>query len=219
MANEELHQRGLLLNGELKGVSYGRYEDINVGSTNIKTLISVGLGANVPEKIDFPFEVYVPPKTPASAKPDRIFALRKPDGLSGVAVAEHKAPKKLRGNERLRLTSEQGLYSAIALGAKVAIATDGTHDFYIDVAASIADKKIVYLDEKRSLNPSVLDDLLAGEIVTRDPSELAERVWQHIWHATKDEPKQCLLTFVELFVLKFLSDNLADKYLPKRYKF
>lgn len=219
MANEELHQRGLLLNGELKGVPYGRYEDVNVGATSIKTLISVGLSANVPSKIDFPFKAYVPPKTPTSAKPDRVFVLRKPDGLPGVAVAEHKAPKKLKGDERLLLTSEQGLYSAIALGAKVAIATDGTLDFYVDVAASVADKKIVYREEKRSLNPAVLDDLLAGEIVTRDPSELAERVWQHIWHATKDEPKQCLLTFVEMFVLKFLSDNLSDKYLPKSYKF
>lgn len=219
MANEELHQRGLLLGAELKGVPYGRYEDINIGATSIKTLISVGLNANVPSEIDFPFKAYTPPKTPTSAKPDRVFVLRKPDGLAVVAVAEHKAPKKLKGDERLLLTSEQGLYSAIALGARVAIATDGALDFYVNVAASVADKKIVYFDERRSLNPAVLDDLLAGEIVTRDPSELAERVWQHIWHATKDEPKQCLLTFVEMFVLKFLSDNLSDKYLPKSCKF
>lgn len=219
MANEELHQRGLLKDGNLRGVPFGRYEDINIGATNVKTLVSVGLCANVPSKIDFPFSAYSPPKTPAAAKPDRIFVLRKPDGLPAVAVAEHKAPKKLKGDARLLLTAEQGLYSAIALDAKVAIATDGTRDFYVNVSASVVDGSIVYFDEKRSLNPAVLDDLLAGEIVTRDPSELAERVWQHIWHATKDEPKQCLLTFVELFVLKFLSDNLSDKYLPKSCKF
>jgi len=219
MANEELHQRGLLAGNELKGVPFGKYEDVNIGATSIKTLVSVGLAANVPTSIQFPFTAYTPPKSPSAAKPDRIFVLRKLDGLPCVAVAEHKAPKKLKGADRLSLTSEQGLHSAIALGASVAIATDGTHDYYVDVAASVTEGKIVYFNESRSLNPSVLDDLLAGEIVTRDPSELAERVWQHIWHATKDEPKQCLLTFVELFVLKFLSENLSDKYLPKDCKF
>lgn len=48
---------------------------------------------------------------------------------------------------------------------------------------------------------------------------MAEKVWQAIWHATKEEPKQCLMTFVEIFVLKFLSDNLPDTILPKRFSF
>ncbi|RTN60424.1 N-6 DNA methylase [Enterobacter ludwigii] len=219
MANEELHQRNLIQDGEVKGTVFGKYEDINIGATNIKTLLIAGLKSSVSEDIAFPFMAYKTPKNPLLAKPDRIFVLRKADGPTCIAVAEHKAPKKLKGSDRLLLTSEQGLYSAIALGANIAIATDGTKDFYIDVKSSINEGKIKYYNEHRSLNPAVLDDLLAGEIITRDPSELAERVWQHIWHATKDEPKQCLLTFVELFVLKFLSDNLPDKYLPKNYKF
>ena len=48
---------------------------------------------------------------------------------------------------------------------------------------------------------------------------MAETVWQMIWHATKEEPKQCLLTFVEIFVLKFLSDNLPLRTLPEAYRF
>lgn len=219
MANEELYQRNLLEKGELKGINFGKYEDVNIGATNIKTLISVGLSLNVPSSIDFPFSAYKPPKNPLLAKPDRIFLLRKSDGLSVVAIAEHKAPKKLKGADKLLLTAEQGLFSSIAMGAKVAIATDGQKDFYVDVQSSIFQKKIIYFEEKRSLNPAVLDDLLAEEVIVRDPSELADRVWQHIWHATKDEPKQCLLTFVELFVLKYLSDNLSDKYFPKSCKF
>lgn len=219
MANEELYQRDLLDGGMLKGIPFGKYEDVNIGATNIKTLMSVGLFANVPQSIDFPFSAYIPPKNPLLAKPDRIFLLRKSDGFSAVAIAEHKAPKKLKGADKLLLTAEQGLFSSIALGAKVAIATDGQNDFYVDIISSIKNKKIVYFEEKRSLNPAVLDDLLAEEVIVRDPSELADRVWQHIWHATKDEPKQCLLTFVELFVLKYLSDNLADKYFPKSCKF
>lgn len=55
--------------------------------------------------------------------------------------------------------------------------------------------------------------------ILRDPGDLAEKVWQMIWHATKEEPKACLLTFVEMFVLKFLSDNLPPKELPKSLSF
>lgn len=134
-------------------------------------------------------------------------------------MAEHKAPSKFKGKDRLHLTAEQGIYSAAALGARIAIATDGTSEKYVDVTSSLRDGEVVFFDEKRSLNPAVLEDLLAGHVQERDPGELSERVWQHIWHATKDEPKNCLLTFVELFVLKFLSDNLSTKYLPEAYRF
>ena len=37
--------------------------------------------------------------------------------------------------------------------------------------------------------------------------------------ATKEEPKECLLTFVEIFILKFLSDNLPARDLPASYSF
>lgn len=68
--------------------------------------------------------------------------------------------------------------------------------------------------------PAVLSNLLHGDAgVVRDPQPLAETVWQIIWHATKEEPKQCLLTFVEIFVLKFLSDNLPTSVLPQAYGF
>ena len=53
----------------------------------------------------------------------------------------------------------------------------------------------------------------------RDPGPLSEKVWQLIWHATKEEPKACLLTFIEIFVLKFLSDNLPSNVLPKSLSF
>jgi type I restriction enzyme M protein len=53
----------------------------------------------------------------------------------------------------------------------------------------------------------------------KDPKNLAETTWQIIWHARKAEPKECLLTFVELFLLKFLSDNLPKSTLPEAYRF
>jgi len=219
MPNEELHQRGLLLDGKLKGAPFGNYEDINIGATKLSALLSAGITAVLPSKIDFPFKKYKAPKKPQDAKPDRVFCLRSKSILSVIAVAEHKAPSKFKGAERLALTAEQGIYSAAALGAPIAIATDGAIDKYVDVKSSLKEKKVIFFEEKRSLNPAVLNDLLAGKVEMRDPAELSERVWQHIWHATKDEPKNCLLTFVELFVLKFLSDNLNAKYFPESYRF
>jgi hypothetical protein len=66
----------------------------------------------------------------------------------------------------------------------------------------------------------VLASLLTGDAgKIKDPAPLADSVWQMIWHATKEEPKQCLLTFVEIFLLKFLSDNLPVKTLPETYRF
>lgn len=68
--------------------------------------------------------------------------------------------------------------------------------------------------------PSVLEDILAGSAdEVLDPKPLAENVWQLIWQATKEEPKNCLLTFLEIFVLKFLSDNLTLSVLPEAFRF
>lgn len=41
---------------------------------------------------------------------------------------------------------------------------------------------------------------------TINPKQLAKQVWQSVWLATGDDPKKCLMTFIELFIFKFLSD-------------
>ena len=38
MASEELHQRGLIRDGKLKGSPFGKFEDINIGSSKISAL-------------------------------------------------------------------------------------------------------------------------------------------------------------------------------------
>jgi len=219
MASEELHQQGYLATGTLRGSNYGPYENLNIGGTTLAALVSAGLTATLPPLIEFPFTQYTPPKSPKHARPDRVFVHRQKLELIPIAVAEHKAPAQLKGIERVIYTAEQGLYSAICLNAPIVIATDRAKEYYVDVEASKTHGKIVFFGEHRSLNPAVLEDLLAGGATMRNPGEMAERIWQHIWHATKDEPKECLLTFVELFVLKFLSDNLPTKYLPEALRF
>ncbi|MFS3128096.1 class I SAM-dependent DNA methyltransferase [Nocardioides sp. Bht2] len=136
-----------------------------------------------------------------------------------MAVAEFKDPSALRTPRQVLKAQEQAVWHALALGVNVAIVTDGTHCTFLDASASANNGEIVPFAEPRDLSPAVLADLLHGGVVMRDPKPLAESVWQLIWHATKAEPKECLLTFVEIFMLKFLSDNLSTNLLPQDYRF
>lgn len=220
VANEELHQRGYLQDGQLRGTKFGDLEELNIGSTSVHELKLCGVDVIVPDTVAFPFSLYKAPKQPRAAKPDRVFLRRQDGTLRPVAVGEHKAPVKLRTPAQQKQAAEQGLFGAAALGASVAITANGERFYYIDVAKSLSSGEIVYLDEKRDLVPSVLSNILKGDAASiRDPKPLAESVWQLIWQATKEEPKACLLTFVEIFVLKFLSDNLPLKVLPTAFRF
>lgn len=220
MSNEELNQRGYLATGKLKGSKFGEFEDLNIGATSVRELKATGVDVIIPTTIDYPFSAYKALKNPGSAKPDRVFLRRQGATLKPVATGEDKAPTKMRTPAEVLKASEQGLYAAAALGAPLAVTSNGKSWIYIDVAQSLLQKKLVHLNDKRDFGPGVLANLLAGDAsVIKDPAPLAEKVWQTIWHATKEEPKQCLLTFVEIFVLKFLSDNLPLSTLPEAYRF
>lgn len=219
MANEELVQRNYLTSGRLKGEPFGEFEELNIGATSAGELVSVGVVATIPASIAFPFKSYKPPKRPSNTRPDRVFLRRSGNSLVPVAVAECKAPRHTSA-AKIATAAEQALYGALALGVRVAITTNGQHWKYIDVEKSSARRKLYYFDELRDFNPAVLQNLLAGDAaVVKDPKPLAEAVWQIIWHATKEEPRACLLTFVEFFMLKFLSDNMPTNVLPAAYRF
>jgi len=220
VSNEELNQRRYVASGKLKGDTYGNLEELNLGSTTVSELASSGVHALVPSTIDYPFKEYKPTRTPGAAKPDRVYLRRENGNLLPVAVAEYKAPGNLPSERAILKASEQALHSGLALGVPVAVTTNGTKYIYVDVEASALAGEIKVFSETRDLNPGVLSNLLAGDAgVIKDPKPLAETVWQMIWLATKAEPKECLLTFVEIFVLKFLSDNLPTRVLPDSYRF
>ncbi|WP_165971248.1 HsdM family class I SAM-dependent methyltransferase [Luteimonas terrae] len=220
MANEELVQRGYLTSGTLRGTKFGEFEELNIGATSIADLRTAGLDCTPATTVPFPFKSYKVPKQLRQAKPDRVFADRRQGTLVPVAVAEHKRDKKYKTDKELSVAAEQSLCHAAVLGTRVAAITNGDSYSYIDVASSLNSGSLVFFDEHRSLNPAVLEDLLSGSAaVAKNPQQLAQTVWQIIWHATKEEPKQCLMTFVELFVLKFLSDNLPPSALPKALSF
>ncbi len=220
MPSEDLTRERYLSSGTLRGSTYGPYELLNLGATSVSELVSVGMTALVPTSIDFPFTRYNPPQRPGAAKPDRVYLRREGDRVFPVAAEEWKRPSELRTPEQRLAAAEQALFAALALGVHVGIVSGGQRTEYVDVQASAAAGELRYFDERRDLNPGVLSNLLAGDAgVARDPKPLAETVWQIIWHATKAEPKECLLTFVEIFMLKFLSDNLPGSKLPQDYSF
>ncbi len=220
MANEELHQRGYLQTGKLKGSKFGLFEEFNIGATSVRELKASGVAMVIPKTITFPFTTYKAPKSPALCRPDRLFCERDGSTLNPVAVAEHKAPTKLRLGKDQRYAEEQVVFSGAASNARVGIVSDGKSFRYIDIDSSLTAGDIVYVDENRDFVPAVLENILEGtSAVVLDPKPLAESVWQIIWQATKEEPKTCLLTFVEIFVLKFLSDNLPLSILPEAYRF
>ncbi|MCT9868718.1 N-6 DNA methylase [Paenarthrobacter aurescens] len=224
MANEELQQREYLSTGSLKGDSFGRYESLNLGATNLTALVAAGLVEQLPAEFRFACSVYKRPARVASLKPDQIIMERIGSDVRVVAVHEHKPDGAFTGKTgltKLLGAQEQALVSADALGAKIAACSDGTVTTYVDVEASVSAQAIVLYEGTLSqFTDAEIDKIRARQQPNgKDPAELAESVWQLIWHASKAEPKECLLTFVELFVLKFLSDNLPLQVLPKDYSF
>lgn len=220
MANEELAQRGYISANGLKGDAFGSFERLNLGSTNLTELVSAGLESTIATTVPFKFTQYKAPTLAGNAKPDVVFADRSSGKLIPVCCAEWKTSKEFDSEKKQTKAAEQALFSSAALGCKAAIATDGKTFIYIDVPGSLNSVKIQQLEECRELNPSILEEInekFKGE--AKNPTQLAQTVWQIIWQATKEEPKQCLLTFVELFMLKFLSDNLSSSDLPKAKNF
>ncbi|MCX6968407.1 MAG: N-6 DNA methylase [Verrucomicrobia bacterium] len=219
MASEQLIQNELLDGKGLKGTPFGKFEKLKLGATTVDHLVKAGLETQVSESISFPFTQYSPPKSPKACKPDNVIIRRVGTATQPVAIEEFKKPAELKTEDGIRKASEQGLFSAAALDVKLAVITDGTKVFYLNVPESLKKQQLVHFEDTRKFSPGVLEELLCEQVTMRDPGELAEKVWQMIWHATKEEPKPCLLTFVEMFVLKFLSDNLPPKIFPKKNSF
>ncbi|WP_191838942.1 HsdM family class I SAM-dependent methyltransferase [Catellatospora chokoriensis] len=220
MSQEELAKKGYLTSSGIRGKRFGDFELLELGSTTVATLAKAGLDFTVAASVPFPCTRYRPPKKPGLTRPDSVYLHRVGSRLLPVAVAEWKDKSRLRSEDEDLEAAEQAVVAALSMGVNIAITTDGRRFRYIDAAASAAAGEIVEYQEVRDLAPGVLADLYRGESgLVRDPKALAENVWQTVWHATKAEPKDCLLTFVEIFMLKFLSDNLPFSVLPADYRF
>ncbi|MCF3123158.1 N-6 DNA methylase [Streptomyces arenae] len=220
MSMEELAQQGYLTPDGVRGKRFGDFEVLELGATTVARLAKAGLDFTPASAVTFPCERYKVPKRAGLVKPDNVYLHRIAGRLVPIAVAEWKDKARLRKSSDELAAAEQAVVGALAMGVRLALTTDGERFRYIDAAASAAAGKIVEIQEIRDFTPSVLSDLYRGESdVERDPRPLSEKVWQIIWQTTKAEPKDCLLTFVEFFMLKFLSDNLPLSVLPADYRF
>ena len=201
LVSEELIQRNLTESPE----KMGEWDYYNIGSTTLKALKN----AKIIPDYDY-----------------RNLERRKPDALitskSGViAVIEYKQPSQLRTEKQVVSAISQELDIAKVLSAKVYIVTDGSRTLWINPATG---RKILHEDgsevtlnfDRNSKNSIVLinrilssispDNDRLSEFSPVDPLPLAEKIWQDLWAVSGATPENCLYTFVEIFIFKYLSD-------------
>ena len=199
--SEELIQRNLVNAPE----KMGHWDYYNIGATTLRVLKNAKI---IPNRDYKGFE---------SKKPDALIINRP----QVIAAIEYKQPKELRTQKQISKAISQELGTAKVLGARLYIVTDGQKTFWINpltgneittedgslLALNFdkADVECIKLINKAivSINTSN-DTILAAAVV--DPLPLAQRVWQDLWAVSGATPENCLYTFVELFIFKYLSD-------------
>lgn len=199
--SEELIQRNLVEAPE----KMGDWNFYNIGATTLKALKGAKI---IPDRDYDEFE---------KKKPDALI-VKKP---LVIAAIEYKLPKELRTDKQVAAAIAQELGTAQALQAKVYVVTDGKKSYWINSATGHEilqedgsritlnfDKKntecITLINKIRASISATNDQIKAAATV--DPLPLAERVWQDLWAVSGATPENCLYTFVEIFIFKYLSD-------------
>lgn len=199
--SEELIQRNLIAAPE----TMGAWNYYNIGTTTLKAL----KGAKIILNKDYAeFE---------SKKPDALI-VKKPQVIAAI---EYKQPKELRRQKQIEAAIAQEIETARALGAKLYIVTDGKKTFWINPmtgneittedGSRIAlnfnkdDVECIKLINKAIASISATNDGILVSVAV-DPLPLAQRVWQDLWSVSGATPENCLYTFVEIFIFKYLSD-------------
>lgn len=199
--SEELIQRDLINAPE----QIGLWSYYNIGSTTLKSLKRAKI---IPDHDYSEYEN------------------KKPDGLivgspNVIAVIEHKPPHELRTKKLVEKAINQELDVARALSAKIYIVTDSTKTFWIN---PLTGNEILNADGTNIQTVFNKNDEATVTLITKilssindtndriqnitmvDPLPLAEKVWQDLWSVSGATPENCLYTFVEIFIFKYLSD-------------
>ena len=199
--SEELVQRNLVEAPE----TMGTWSFYNIGSTTLKALKGAKI---IPDRDYDGFE---------GKKPDALI-VKKPQVIAAI---EYKATAKLKTPKLIQAAIAQEIGVARVLGARIYIVTDGTKTFWInpltgnEITAedgsritlnfSKHDVDCIKLINKAVASISTTNDgILASAVV--DPLPLAQKVWQDLWSVSGATPENCLYTFVEIFIFKYLSD-------------
>lgn len=201
--SEELLQRGLSKDNPTARI--GKWDYYAIGTTTLKALKS----AKIIHNLDY--------GDLENKKIDALLVHKK----EVIAVVEFKQPKEFKTTTQKQKAIAQEIEVARKLGAKILIATDTVEAIWVNVftQARITDEKgepITTLFDTsqenlaaliRKINDSINEtnnQILPPELV--DPTKLARSIWQDIWSVSGATPENCLYTFVELFIFKYLSD-------------
>lgn len=199
--SEELIQRNLVEAPE----KMGDWNFYNIGATTLKALKGAKI---IPDRDYDEYE---------KKKPDALI-VKKP---LVIAAIEYKQSKELRTDKQVAAAIAQELGTAQALQAKIYIVTDGKKSYWINPASGNEilqedGSKITLNFDKKSTECITLINKIRASInatndqikaaATVDPLPLAEKVWQDLWAVSGATPENCLYTFVEIFIFKYLSD-------------
>lgn len=201
--SEELLQRGLSKNNPSQKI--GKWDYYNIGATTIRALKEAGIIRNV----DY--------KSLEHKKVDALIVNKK----NVIAIIEFKQPKEFKTIAKQNRAISQEIEVAKVLDAKIIIATDTIDTVWVNALTNEkicdesnneiktlfnpADEKLPLLIEK--INHSINEKnnkILPKNLV--NPTDLAKSIWQDIWSVSGATPENCLYTFVELFIFKYLSD-------------
>ncbi len=211
--SEEILKRGYGSRGD----AFGDWELFTIGETNLNQLKKFGI---IPQKNYGESGHY---------QPDELIVDRRTSSPEVLVVVEFKSPAEF-DSERKKIAAVNQCVNKYCkpLNAKIGIVTDRTEYIWINpqVTNSEGYELIcredgypldipleVKLEHEKSLNIvrkvlrsiSSHNSILEKEEV-KNPSELADKVWQTIWLASGENPDVCLSTFVEIFLFKYLSD-------------
>ena len=199
--SEELIQKDLVNSPD----KIGKWDFYNIGATTIKQLKENKIIRNV----DYGKE--------ERKKIDALIVQKK----NVIAVIEYKKPSEFNTKAKKQKAIKQELSVARKLKANILIATDKQESVWINVLTSkfIKDEKNKTLkynfDFKDEKLPILIENILDSinekndQIKPKklvDPTDLAKQIWQDIWSVSGATPENCLYSFVELFIFKYLSD-------------
>ncbi|CAF3076549.1 unnamed protein product, partial [Rotaria socialis] len=138
-----------------------------------------------------------------------------------IAIVEYKSPKQFNTKSKKDSAIQQEIEVAKKLKTKLIIATDTQETLWINVATgeSVQDAKgndFKYLFDPKDINlQKIITEIIQSineknnKILPKqliDPTNLAKQIWQDVWSVSGATPENCLYTFVELFIFKYLSD-------------
>jgi type I restriction-modification system DNA methylase subunit len=201
MMSEELLQRDLVVNPQ----KIGKWDFYNIGATTVKALKDY----NIIRNVDYgEYE---------KKKIDALIVHRK----RVLAVIEYKKPSEFKTPQQKAKAIGQELAVARKLDSKILIATDTQETVWVNTytGKKILDENGNSLKLKFDPNSEAIVSLIdkinesVNEINNQikpkrlvNPTDLAKQIWQDIWSVSGATPENCLYTFIELFIFKYLSD-------------